>query len=121
MKSESDKLHGHIEIKRNVHLNFSKLDIDHLVEMLLYSKYYLQAGKAANRIVSALTDLCTWHIFLFDYELKLKHYSECYSKTVTPDGPIIFCHKLKHIFNFYVTRLGLQMLVCLPLWVWAAT
>ena len=51
-------------MNRSMQNRLSRVDISDLVEMLLYSKYYIQLGKAFNSIVSALTDLNRWHIFV---------------------------------------------------------
>ena len=51
--------------------------------MLLYSKYYLQA--VDYNIVSALTDLTTWHVFVLydsDATLKLNYYYKFHETTI---------------------------------------
>ena len=78
------------------------MDIDYLVEMLLYSQYYLQANMAVDCIVSALTDLNTWHIFVLVYALELKHYYTCSEMDITPNGIFAFLSQIKHAFNFII-------------------
>ena len=68
-----------IELKANVSASLSVLDLNDLVETLLYGKYYLQPGQSWKKIITVLTNYFTWHIFVFSShpdapELKLLHY-----------------------------------------------
>ena len=93
LKSEVHRIYGNIK---------TRVDIDYLVEMLLYSQYYLQANMAVDCIVSALTDLNTWHIFVLVYALELKHYYTCSEMDITPNGIFAFLSQIKHAFNFII-------------------
>ena len=63
-----EQVYCSIEMKKVVSTAWKTLEIDDLVETLLYALYYLQEGKAIEKIISILTDLHTWYIFIFKYE-----------------------------------------------------
>ena len=69
-----------IELKASLSASLPVLDLNDLVEALLYGKYYLQSGQSWNKIITVLTNYYTWHIFVFSHshpdatELKLLHY-----------------------------------------------
>ena len=71
--SSKGRVMCNIELKKNVSASWSVLDLDDLVEALLYAKYYLQSW---DKIITVLTNYYTWHIFIFSHatELKLLHY-----------------------------------------------
>ena len=54
---------SNVELKKNMAVSWQGLNLDHLIEALLYAKYYFSSHQANKEIFTVLTDFFTWHIF----------------------------------------------------------
>lgn len=77
--SKGERVYCNIELKKTVTMSLRRVEINDLIETLLYSLYYFQEHRATNKIISVLTDYHIWHIFILRYDtennnLKLLHY-----------------------------------------------
>lgn len=75
--SEQQQVYANIELKKTFSVSLKRVELDDLVETLLYGLYYLQEGRAIDHIYSVLTDFSVW---LFrhnkcEHNLELVHYN----------------------------------------------